>query len=345
MAKQSKPKEKKKLSELLKEPNPYIRESWADYADSALKPKYIINRYDDRRNNRFYYFLKDKEVIIGAGSTTVFGLVSTERERINQWKNDHPDWQHLLDVSSEYGTMSHIQKGNIMFGKGVDLKLLEQMTDLIVKNGGSANTPAKDILSFIKFQEDYQLVPLLIEASLAYQDPESGEWLCMTIDLLAKMMVTVKTKTQVEDGVYQRGEKTGQPKFKDIITEEKVEKILLIDFKSNFFEKDKKNFFEVHQMQLMAGKLAVEQNFDIKVDDCYNFSETNWRTEPGYTFYKWDITDADWAIYNAYWKLAQAKGLNKPQGKMLVTEGFKNSADFKFFSYKEYVEQVLMKPL
>jgi hypothetical protein len=323
--------------------NPFVKDTWCEYADNALKPKYYICRFDDKKTNRFYYFKKDEELIIGAGSTTVFGIVSTERERLNEWKQDHPDWKHLLDISSDYGTQSHIQKSNIMFDKGVDLKMLEAMTKLVTDNGGSHNTPAKDMFAFMKFQEDFHLTPLLIEASLAWQDPKTGEWLCQTIDLLARMTVTVKTKTSVTDGFYSRGGKIGQPKpDKVITTEEKVDKILLIDFKSNFFEKDRKNFFEIHKLQLMAAKLAVEQNFDIKVDDIYNFSENNWRTEPGYTFYKWDIDDKDWRIFWAYWELAQAKEINKPGGKMLVTEGFKNSADFKFLTYKEYVEQILL---
>lgn len=336
-------KTNKKLSELLANPN--VKSTWAEYADNALKPKYYICRYDDKKGNRFYYFREGEEVIIGAGSTTVFGLVSTERERLNEWKNDHPDWKHLLNISSEYGTMSHIQKGNIMFNKGVDMAMLEQMTKLVVDNGGGHNTPAKDMLAFMRFQEDFHLTPLLIEASLAWQDPNTKEWLMQTIDLLAKMTVTVKTKTTVEDGVYQRGEKIGTPKYKDVTTEEKVEKILLIDFKSNFFEKDKKSFFEVHKMQLMAAKLAVEQNFDVKVDDIYNFAENSWRTEPSYTFTKWDLADKDWDIFWAYWKLAQVKGLNQPQGKMLMTEGFKDSKDFRFLSYKEYVQEVLLKDI
>ena len=339
MKKTTKPrKSNKKLSEIL-----LTKNTWCEYADERLAPKYLVYRFDDKKGNRFYYFKYNEEWVIAAGVTTVFGLVSTERERINQWKNDHADWRHLLDISSEYGTMSHIQKGNIMFGKGVDLDMLEKMTKLSVDNGGGFNTPAKDMLAFMKFQEDYQLSPLLIEAMLVWQDTESGEWLAMTIDLLAKMTVTVKTKTTVEDGVYQRGDKKGEVKMKDVTTEERVDKILLVDFKSNFFEKDKKSFFEVNKMQLMAGKLAVEQNFEIIVDDIYNFAENSWRTDPSYTFSKWTLDDSDWKVFWAYLNLAKAKGLNKPQGNMLVTEGFKDSKDFRFLSYKEYVEQVLTK--
>jgi len=333
-------KKTKSIKEIVN-PNPFVKDSWAEFAQSSLKPKHIIRRFDDKKGNRFYYFREGENIIVASGSTTVFGLVSTERERLNQWKNDHDNWKHLLDISSEYGTLSHIQKGNIMFNKGVDMDMLGRMTQLVVDNGGNYNTPAKDMLAFMKFQEDFQLVPLLIEASLAWQDPTTGEWLAQTIDLLAKMTVTVKTKKIVEDGVYLRGDNKGEPKFKEITEVSFVDKTLLIDFKSNFFEKDKKSFFEVHKMQLMAGKLAVEQNFGIVVDDIYNFAENSWHTTPSYTFTKWTLDDSDWKTFYAYWSLAQAKEINKPQGKMLITEGFKNSADFKFLTYKEFVEQIL----
>ena len=88
-------KQSKKISEMLMS-NMNVKSTWAEYADNALVPKYYIFRYDDRKNNRFYYFKKDEEVIVAAGSTTVFGIVSTERERIDEWKKEHPNWQVIL---------------------------------------------------------------------------------------------------------------------------------------------------------------------------------------------------------------------------------------------------------
>jgi len=336
-------KVKKTICDLLK--NDYVKDTWAEYADSYLAPKYLIFRYDDKKGNRFYYFKRDNDIIIGAGSTTVIERVMPYEERryIEKWKEDNPNWRHLLDISGDYGTLEHITHGDIMFQKGVDKNRLEAMQKIIVEYGGNLNMPTKDILAFIRFQEDYKLTPLLIEASLAWQDPETGEWLCMTIDLLAKMTVTIKTKTTQTDGYYQRGEKQGQVKYKDVTTEEKVEKILLVDFKGNFFDKEKKSFYKSNKLQLQAAKLAVEQNFDIKVDDVYNYAPNNWRTEPSYTFYKWDLTQHDWDVFYSYWKTAQLEGYNKPEGKMLITEGFKDSRDFKFLTYKEYVEQILLK--
>ena len=333
-------RKKKTISALM---NKNVRSSWADYADASLNPKYILNRYDDKKGNRFYYFRNGEDVIIAAGSTSVFGAVSTERDRIFEWKENNPDWRKLLNVSAEYGTLSHEMKGDIMLLKKVDKTKLGVMEKLIMENDGNFATPSKDILAFLKFQEDYQLTPLLVEASLVWQCPESGEWLAQTIDLLAKMTVTNKIKTEVEDGVYQRGPNAGKPKYRTETREEKVEKLLLVDFKSNYFEKEKKGFYETHKLQLMAAKLAVEQNFGVKVDDIYNFAEVNWRDEPKYTFHKWELTDKDWEIFYTYWKLARLKDINKPQGKILITEGFKNSSDFKFYTYEQYVKQILMK--
>jgi hypothetical protein len=166
----------------------------------------------------------------------------------------------------------------------------------------------------------------------------------MTIDLLAQMSVPVAKLVEREDGVYTRGEKKGQPK----IVVEKIrvmeERTLIIDFKGNFFDKDSKGFFLSNKIQLQAAKLAVEQNFpEIKVDDVYNYAPTNWKTTPNYTLYKWDLTELDWKKFNNHLETAFLYGYNKPEGKMLITEGFKNSQDFKFLSYKEYVENVLMK--
>jgi hypothetical protein len=336
-----KPRQSKKLSKLIE--NPFVRSTWADYADSLLKPKYYVNRFDDKKGNRFYYFKKEDKVIIAAGATTVWGEVSTDREGINRWKEAHSDWRHLLDISSEYGSMEHSLFGDIMFQKGVSKSKITAMQDIVVAHGGNPNMPAKDVLSFLKFQEDYQLKPLLIEASLVWQDPISGEWLAMTIDLLAEMVVPNKVKKTVEDGVYQRGDNKGQPKFKEITEVTYNKKIVLADFKGNFFQKDFKSFYETNRLQLQSAKLAVEQNFGITVDECYNWTPTAWRTAPDYKFYKHEFTEKDWNILKSYWGVIIAKDINKPEGSFLETT-FKDSNDYKFYSYQEYVEQVLMNP-
>ena len=337
-------KKTKSIKEIV-ESNPHVTNKWAEWNASHLKPKYLIYRHDDKKGNRFYYFRDKEEIVVAAGVTTVLdkAMPNGLKFNIDKWKETTPNWRHLFNISGEYGTLEHITHGDIMFGRGVNKERLEAMQSLIINNGGYYGMPIKDILAFMRFQEDYNLTPLLIEAQLVWQDPKTGNWLAMTIDLLAKMTVPIKTKIQVEDGVYQRGDKKGQVRYKDEVKINMVEKTLLVDFKGNFFDKEQKSFFEANKAQLQAAKLAVEQNFpDIKVDDVYNYAPNNWRTEPSYTFHKWDLTDLDWEKFYSYWNTAQLWEYNQPQGKMLITEGFKNSSDYKFLTYKEYVEQVLI---
>lgn len=339
-------KKVKSISEIVLGKNPFVTDKWAEWSASHLQPKYLVRRFDDNMGNRFYFFTPEKEVIIASGITTITDKVlpNEETKNINKWKEDNPNWRHLLNISSEYGTLEHIVHGDIMFKKGIDKTKLDAMQKIITDYGGSHNMPSKDVLSFLRFQEDYNLRPLLIEAQLVWQDPVTGEWIAMTIDLLAQMTIPVKTKKSIEDGVYQRGVNKGKPRFKEVIIESTIEKTLIVDFKGNFFSKDSKGFYLSNKIQLQAAKLAVEQNFpDIIVDDIYNYAPNNWRTTPSYTLHKWDLTDLDWEKFWSHWKTAQLYEYNKPKGKMLVTEGFKDSNDFKFFTYKEYVEQVLLK--
>jgi len=204
--------------------------------------------------------------------------------------------------------------------------------------------PVKDALAFLKFREDVKLRPLLIEGQIVYQDPETGEWLAMTVDMVAEMDIIEKEKKMVEDGVWQRGEKKGQPKMVEVKKDVTKTLIVVIDFKSNFFEKDKKKFYESHRMQLMAAQLAVEQNFDLKVDRLYNFACNNWRVSPSYTLFEHKITDKNWRKFWAYWNLIIADELNKPSGTFIIADTPKDSNDYKMLTYKEYVEQVLLKP-
>lgn len=333
----AKKKLNKKLSELLLKP------VWCDYHDEKLTPKYVVHRFDDRNDNRFYFFLtEDNAVIVASGVTSPFGMVSTEREAIAIWKEKHPNWRVLLRVSAEYGTSLHITAGNIFLKNGVDIKLLEAMQKIAVDNGQSADMPAKDTLALLKFQEDYELKPLLVEAQLAYHDDITGEWMCLTIDLLTIMTVKEVTKTTVQDGVWSRGDRKGQPKMVEQRTETRVEKLMLGDLKSNFFEKEDKSYYETHRMQLIAGMRAVKQNFGLTVDGAFNLSPKSWHTSPSYSYFEHKITDEDNKTFDAYWNLIVVKRLNTPKGHLLITDKFNNSDDFTLVSYQEHAESVLL---
>jgi len=317
------------------------KQSWADYVAGDLRPKHVVYRFDSN-GDRFYYFLSESGVKTAIGVTTAFGAVSTERQGIERWKEAHDNWRHLLNISADYGTQEHILFEGIVLGQGVNKNILETMKKIAFENGQDADMPAKDTLAFLKFYEDYHPIPLLIEAQLVWVDPVTDECLAMTIDLLAKMTITDVVKEMKEDGVYQRGNKKGQPKFTEVKTEIKREVLVLVDFKSNFFEKAKKTFYEVQKMQLIGGAKAIEQNFGIKVDGIYNYAANAWRTTPSYTFYEHRVEDRDLSTWGAYWNLVQAKKINVPSGNILICDTFKNSSDFKLMSYQEYAESVLL---
>jgi len=336
MTKKTTPRKSKKLAKILNQP------TWAEYSADDLKPKYVVQRFDDRNGNRFYMFLCGDKAVIASGITSAFGMVSTERDAINRWKEKYPNWRHLLDVSSEYGTALHLIFAGITLKQGVNKDLLAKMTKLASENNQSADMPVKDTLALMKFNEDYEITPLLVEAQLTYHDEERDEWLCMTIDLLAKVTTTEIVKSEVQDGVWQRGENKGQPKMVIVKTEVRKERILLGDLKSNFFEKEDKSYYETHIMQLIGGAKAVWQNFGIKVDGIFNLSPNAWRTNPSVTFKEHVITDDLLSTWDAYWNLIVAKGLNKPKGSILIHGEFKDSNDFKMLSYQEYAEQQLL---
>lgn len=311
--------------------------SWAYF--SELKPKIQARRFDDGRGNRFYYFKHEGETKVAAGITTVFGAVSVERESINQWKESNNNWKELLDKSAAYGTLEHAVFADIMMGSKVDEEKIKQMSELIASIGGSPNTPKKDVLSFLKWMEDVQLKPLVIEGVLVWID-HLGNALAMTIDLLAEVTIQSTSKVDVEDGVLKQGKNKGQVKYrKETVTKEE-KKVICVDFKSNFFEKERKSYYETHKMQLMGAARAVYQNFNIKIDEMYNWSPSAWRSEPSYTFYKWDIKDEDIELWNTYWKLAVLKGINKPKGSIFTTT-FKHSSDYNNLPYIDFVNKLI----
>lgn len=332
----------KKITDLIEE-NPNVKSQWAEYAAKDFIPKYIVHRFDDSGDNRFYFFLYEGKVEIGSGITGPMSAVSTEREGIARWKDAHPNWRHLFKVSAEFGTLEHILVGGIFLGTGVNQSVLDSMKKIAIDNNQSGDMPIKDALAFLKFKEDYDIEPLIVEGQLAWKCPETNQWLTLTIDLCAKIRHPEVVKTMVQDGFWSRGVNKGKPKMVEQKTTIIKERILVGDIKSNFFEKEDKTYYETHKMQLIAGARAVEQNFGIKIDGVFNLSPKAWVTTPSYTYKEHNITKEDTDLFDLYWKLIVHKGLNIPTGNFITTEGFKNSSDFKLVSYREYAEQVLSK--
>jgi len=301
-----------------------------------------VFRFDDKKGNRFYYFKKDGEVIVASGITSWIGRVSTEREAIERWKKMNPNWPELLNAASEYGTLMHMVFEKIILGQGVDKDLIGEMEVIAARYGKNPDMPSKDVFAFLQFMKDKKVKPIYlgdecVEIMLPYK--LQGAWMCMTIDFPCQIEYTAKVKVSREDGVYSRGPRKGEPKIIEETVEVLTTENCIIDFKSNFFEKDVKSYYEAHEFQLIGARRAVEQNFPIKIDKVFNWSPNNWRTEPSYTFDEKKIEQVDEELFDAHWQLARLKKMHMPSGRFFRAD-FENET-FEFESYYQFAKRML----
>lgn len=328
--------------------SPAITTNWAEYSTPTLVPKYIANRYDDKGGNRFYYFRDESgELKVAAGITTWLGNVMPESKFITDWKLKWGnDWKHVLNITADYGTSMHACFAYMMKGEPIPAELIDlahEQTKAIQRYEKStpSNMIEKNIISFQKFMEDFKLKPLLIEALLVCRS-NSGQYYCLTQDLLAEISVETKEKVEVESGVYVRGKNKGKPKITSKVQKTVKKEIVCIDFKSNSSDKDKKSFFDSHLYQLLGTKKAVLQNFGIKVDRIYNWSPNSWRSSVGdYTLHEWKPTPQDEEIFELYETLAAKLGFFTPRGKVEVFKDWQpNIKSSEMYEQREYLEHI-----
>lgn len=300
------------------------------------------HRFDDSKGNRFYWFVDNGSIVIASGITSFLDKVVPKSEFIDIWKENNKNWEDLLNWAATYGTIEHGIFEDISKTGTFNKDQVKSLEDLIRKNGGSYSTPTKDILAYLKFIEDVKINPIFTEKILVWKCPKTEEYLAMTADMLATIETPTKDTEMIEDGVYTRGKNKGQKKYKKAKVSTFKKEVVCIDYKSNFFEKDKKSYYESHKMQLIGTKRAFEQNLGIKVDRVFNWSPNNWKKEPTYTFYEHIITPEDERLFDLYWEIAVIKGYHKPQGRILVSD-LNSSSDYKYYSYEEYVRKFLLK--
>lgn len=325
---------------------------WVEYNPTELVPKFTANRFDDKRSNRFYYFLNEnKERVPAAGITTWLSKVIPESSFLTDWKIKWgKDWLHVLNLTADYGTMLHACYGHIMITRTHPSKEMIDACKSLIKDlqrydkSIGEDMIEKNLICFFRFMEDYNLKPLLIEAKLIVQAC-TGVYYALTQDLLAEADVPVKNKVMVEDGVYVKGDKKGQPKMKEVTEITHVKKVIAFDWKSNPFDKDKKSFFDSHLYQLIGTKKAVYQNFGIVVDEICNWSPNNWKTDVGdYTVHTWKPTTQDHELFELYERVATLKGAFSPSGTIKVYEDYKEGMKavdmVKHFEYLEYLDYI-----
>jgi len=327
---------------------------FADYNPHNLSVKKLLRRFDDKGGNRFYWYKKeDGTGQIMPGITSWIGAVMPESKFLTDWKIKWgKDWEKVLNATADYGTAYHSCIEHILIhNEYPPAELIQKAKDMIsLLKSYDKSIPMsmidKNLISVVKFKQDYNIQPILIEAKLVVRTNTGHEY-ALTLDMLCKMTITEETVTEVEAGVYSKGKNKGEKKYDKVKETKQVEKLALVDFKSNPFNKDSKGFFDSHKYQLMGARDAVKQNFNANVDVLMNFTPNGWVSKVGdYTTKIWNVTSQDDGIFELYQRIAGATGVFNPTGTIELffplDENKKNFSDlYAKVSYQEHVDSII----
>ena len=331
--------------------NEFITSEFAEYNPSMMVPKIQASRFDDKGGNRFYFFNDGTETRSAIGITTMLGKVMPESIWLLEWKLKYGrDWQEVLNLTADYGTSMHACVAHMLIHNEMPpIAMIDESKRYIkqlqrFEKNIPTNMIEKNLISFRKFQEDYKIAPMLIEALLVYKTQE-GEYYCMTQDLLCKVSYTKKWKELEQIGVYVKGDKKGQPKYENVEKTEEVTETWCVDFKSNPFNKADKGFYDSHLYQLIATKKAVKQNFGIVPTKVVNWSPLPWKSQEkigAYALKDWNVQDKDVEVLELYEKLAHRLNFFRPSGQVEQINLEAKSIDSMYsnYSYIDYVRNL-----
>jgi hypothetical protein len=229
-------------------------------------------------SKRIYYTLDQNGDPFFYSSVT--GAISRNMptsQHLIKWIADtgYEEAEAYKEERADYGTFLHIEIGNLLIWRKLDLDTLENRLLAYIDEKKlptnfiyHAEELRKDILSFAQFAIDYKIKPLAVEMILA--DEETG--MAGAIDMPCEM--TIEEKGFFGE-VYKSGINKGLPK------ETKTEKTVrgIVDFKSG-----RKGFHESHEVQLEIYRRLWNKNFpDLEIEKTYNWSPKEWRgTVPTY---------------------------------------------------------------
>ena len=246
--------------------------------DKIKNPAYTLRRLDNS-GKRIYYRMLDGEPRIYTGVTSMIkATLPTSPALIEFFKKNGQDSEEIANEAADYGTFMHIIAQQLLVNGAYDFTNLEDDMRAFCVEKQIDHKPfiksfkdkiQKDILAFAQWVMDYRVKPITIEQVLC----SDVHGFAGAIDLLCEM--TIEEKGFFGE-TYKSGPNKGMPK--ETKTEKKV--MAIVDFKSG-----RKGFWESHEIQLLAYKRLVEQNFpDVKVEKLYNWSPKDWTSSPSYNF-------------------------------------------------------------
>lgn len=283
MAKQSKPKEKKKLSELLIASNQVelatgiTSEKLSSFFFDLEKMKYQpepMYRLDSS-GHRYYYRFENNEPVFYTSVTTLIKNTLPTSPQLIQWLiSKGGDGKDEAEERANYGTFLHTECALLLMNGKYNLdELADKLRAFLQANNIPldrikwADELKKDVLSFAQFIIDRNVKPLAIEQILWH--PTDGY--AGAIDLACEMDIEEKG---FFGEVYASGTNKGQPKESKRTTRVRA----IIDIKSG-----RKGFYESHEVQLRAYSEMWNIHFpDLPIQKVMNFSPKEWRTSASY---------------------------------------------------------------
>ncbi len=329
----------------------WINPLYEEEIKQAGKTREIWRRLD-HKGARFYYLINpDNTVSVAAGVTSVLKKYRPTSQQLIQWVADKgDDYQDYMKATSEYGTLSHYCYTAWLRNRFVPSSYFE----LAETKWGKGQQLRRDMRAFARWVEDYKVEPIFIEGLLGSDpyksdDPEfDGHRLCAAIDLLCYITIKEKTKITYQDGYYKSGPRKGEEKWVEETKVEEIRVLAIVDFKSNFEDKEDKQQYNDHQLQLLFHGNLVRRNFGYNVQHLYNWSPVAYKTDPKYKFTRYEIKTRDIKRMSRTMLEAWEEGGLKPHG--VITEypddfGPDFESQVRQYTYEEYALEAYQRSL
>ena len=206
-------------------------------------------------NGRLYYTYDEEGNVRQYVSATTFvrSVLPTPPHLIEWIRQQGNEYEKVLDLSANYGTLMHYLNSELLINGSYDLSKIEKVIEPFAIQEGFkywknewADNLKKDMLAFALFIQDYEIEPLAIEMVLASDKYRVAG----ALDIVCYMTIEVDGFSKTEK--FKSGARVGQ--FKPEKQKKRV--LAIIDMKSG-----RKGFHGDHALQLAIHKQALVESF------------------------------------------------------------------------------------
>lgn len=284
---------------------------WFD--KNAIKlPNYKVGRVNFGKGRSYIKIEADGQLEspfrLYTSLTTSIAQSMPTPQALEDWKFQHgkKEADRLMKVAAHYGTMMHVEIGRFIKEGVYDLDTVQEVVENYTSDENFwdndctqwAEKLKEDMLAFVQFYNDYEVVPLGLEYVLLSDKRGFGT----PIDLVC--LLTVEENGFDHNDPYKSGPRKGEPREVKV----KVQKRAIINFKSG-----RKGFYETHGIQMECERLLWDENFpESPIDIAMNWAPADWKVNPTYKIKEWQGTTSNEEI-EAILKLAQIRYQSKAE--------------------------------